>query len=54
MMATCPLNIWSSDAFHDEVDEAESAEFLPEEYRPLMARAMMLAILEAAEPAGNC
>jgi len=47
-----PLNIWTADGFHEEFD-APDLDTLPEEYQGVMVKAMLLAVLEAAIPAGN-
>ena len=47
-----PLNIWTTDGFHEEFD-APDHDTLPEEYQGVMVKAMLLAVLEAAIPAGN-
>ena len=47
------LNIWTADGFREEFD-APDIDTLPEEYQGVMVKAMLLAILDAAVPAGNC
>lgn len=47
-----PLNIWTADNFHDEFDNPDLY-ILPEEYQGVMVKAMLLAVLEAAIPAGQ-
>ena len=47
------LNIWTAENFHGEFDNPD-LDILPEEYQGVMVKAMLLAILDAAVPAGNC